>query len=318
MTNQPPPFDFSRYLTAKRTVDDRALNRQVFAALAGLVAAGGQARPLRVLEVGCGLGTMAARLVDWGLLKQARYTGVDLSAELIAAAREALPAWAATRGLAARESDPPRLLLEGPEHRLELTLETADALEYLTRPGLQAAFDLVVAHAFLDLVDLEALLPLLFASLAPGGAFYFTLNFDGGTVFWPPLDPALDERLEALYHQTMDARRVAGRATGGSRTGRQLFGLLPRCGGRIAAAGSSDWVVFAGPEGYPYDEAYFCHCIIATVEQALTGLLPERELAAWAAGRRRQIAAGQLVYLARQLDFCGVKAGGGVGRRDEP
>jgi hypothetical protein len=53
-------LDYARYLAAKTTVDDRALNRHVLAELRCLMPAGAP----RVLEVGAGLGTMAARLMD--------------------------------------------------------------------------------------------------------------------------------------------------------------------------------------------------------------------------------------------------------------
>ena len=45
-----------------------------------------EAGPLRVLEVGCGIGTMVERLLDWGLLVRAAYTGIDVEAEFIRAA----------------------------------------------------------------------------------------------------------------------------------------------------------------------------------------------------------------------------------------
>src|SRR5580693_2422876 len=54
---------YARYLAAKTTVDDRALNRQVLTELCRLMPAGAP----RVLEVGAGLGTMVARLMDWGV-----------------------------------------------------------------------------------------------------------------------------------------------------------------------------------------------------------------------------------------------------------
>ena len=77
----------------------------------------------------------------------------------------------------------------------------------------------------------------------------------------------------------------------------------------MVAAGSSDWVVFPGPEGYPGDEAYFLHFIIDTMHQALTayppsGLDPAR-FRDWIGTRHRQIETGQLIYIAHQLDFLG-------------
>ena len=56
--------DYARYLAAKTTVDDRALNRHVLAELRRIMPAGAP----RVLEVGAGLGTMVARLMDWGVV----------------------------------------------------------------------------------------------------------------------------------------------------------------------------------------------------------------------------------------------------------
>ena len=53
-------LDYARYLAAKTTVDDRALNRHVLAELCRLMRAGAP----RLLEVGAGLGTMVARLMD--------------------------------------------------------------------------------------------------------------------------------------------------------------------------------------------------------------------------------------------------------------
>jgi hypothetical protein len=75
----------------------------------------------------------------------------------------------------------------------------------------------------------------------------------------------------------------------------------------VLAAGSSDWVVFAGANGYPADEAYFLHDIIHTIGTALTGhpsLDPER-LRTWVAQRHAQIDQGALVYIAHQLDVLG-------------
>ena len=76
-------------------------------------------------------------------------------------------------------------------------------------------------------MDLEATLPGLLALLAPGAFFYFTLNFDGATVFEPLIDPELDRLIETLYHRSMDERRLDGRPSGSSRTGRRLSPDLP-------------------------------------------------------------------------------------------
>jgi SAM-dependent methyltransferase len=307
----PTDFNYLRYLAAKKSVDDRALNRQVFAALIQALRPRQGSTPITWLEVGCGIGTMVERLWDWGIFVNAEYTAMDLFPEHIAAAKKRLPAFARERGLQFEEMGEAGLVLNSPHRSLRVSLEAADLFDFAAREAGHSSWDVLVAHAFLDLVDLETALPRLLALLKPGGCFYFTLNFDGVTTFLPNLDADLDldARIEKLYHATMDDRRMGGKPSGSSQTGRLLFSALPRCGGRILAAGSSDWVIFPGPGGYPNDEAYFLHYLIHTVDEALRGhpLLKEEALQEWISRRHQQIEQAELVYIAHQLDFFGIK-----------
>ena len=77
MTGIPEEFSFIRYLAAKKDLDDRSLNRHVRETLARHLLETRKTPPLRVLEVGCGIGTMLERLLDWQLLPEAAYTGID-------------------------------------------------------------------------------------------------------------------------------------------------------------------------------------------------------------------------------------------------
>src|ERR1700744_175418 len=88
---------YARYLAAKTTVDDRALNGHVLDELRRLMPAGAP----RVLEVGAGLGTMVARLVDWGVVGAGEYILLDADRELLEDSRRWLRGWAAARGLRA-------------------------------------------------------------------------------------------------------------------------------------------------------------------------------------------------------------------------
>ncbi len=88
---------YARYLAAKMTVDDRALNRQVLAELSRLMPAGAP----RVLEVGAGLGTMVARLLDWGVVGAGEYVLLDADRQLLDCSRRWLRDWAAARVCAA-------------------------------------------------------------------------------------------------------------------------------------------------------------------------------------------------------------------------
>jgi hypothetical protein len=172
--------------------------------------------------------------------------------------------------------------------------------------------DVLIANAVLDLVDVPAILPGLLRLLVPGGVYWFTINYDGESIFVPGLRH--DDQIMQAYHRDMDERVRYDRPAGESRTGRRLFAYLRAAGAPALAAGSSDWVVHAGPDGnYPGDEAYFLRSILDTIQNALGSKHQDQvepaDLADWLAERRRQLAAGELVYIAHQLDFVGRSPG---------
>jgi SAM-dependent methyltransferase len=303
--------DDVRYLFAKEPVDDRALNRVVLgqfqSALAGL-----KASPLQVLEIGAGVGTMLSRLVDWGVLPNATYTLVDRDLASLEAARSQLVKWADSAASAGGST-----LLRRGSVQIELVCVHADALRYAAQPDNAARFDVILANAVLDLMDVEPAVKLLWAALKPGAPYWFTINFDGETIFLPE-EPA-DDRVMALYHRTMDERVIDGKPSGDSRSGRHLLEILPRTGARVRSAGSSDWVVLPSGGKYPADEQYFVLHILRTVYTAVLPLtaqagagpgaagapLSTEELCSWFEARLRQLAEGKLIYLAHQLDVFG-------------
>jgi hypothetical protein len=266
---------FIRYLSAKRTVDDRSLNVRVWQAMASLC----PASPL-VLEIGGGIGTMVERISADGLIRPRRYTMIDAQAELVSEARRRLSGFTA----------------------FPLELEASDLDSFLGSPA--GPWDLVIANAFLDLVDAPRALDGMHGLAGPRGLYLFSITFDGMTSFEPELDRALDERISAAYHGTIDARTEGGRPCGDSRSGRHLLGLLPAAGYRVLEAGSSDWVVFPRDGSYAGDERFFLSCMLGFFQEALTGLpeVPERDLAFWLEGRRAQLAAGRLTLIVHQLD----------------
>lgn len=291
------------YLTAKKPVDDRSINRHVADVLRRQLGAG-VATPLRVLEVGAGTGSMLARMVDWGLLAHADYTAIDANPAAVAEAPRAVAAWAARRGLACERGDGGTLALRGDGCAIAARFIEADLRE-LDPAG--SPWDLLIANAVLDLVDIPATLPQLWRCLRPGGLYWFTINFDGETIFAPELDRALDEQIAALYHRTMDERVIDGTRCGDSRTGRRLLSHLPASGAEILAAGASDWVIHPQAGRYPDTDAAFLHYIVDTVDGALRGHaeLDAGAFAAWIAERHRQIDAAELAFVAHQLDFVG-------------
>jgi len=304
----PFKYSFIRYLSAKKSVDDRALNRYVWKSLAQALPQSRKDKPLRVLEIGAGIGTMVERAIAWNLLEHAHYTAIDAQSQNIKFAHLHLDKWAVKRDFNVKRTEH-GLVLANQTRVVTVDLEAIDLFAFIERERGRRTWDLLVAHAFLDLIDLPSALLDILGLLIDHGLFYFTINFDGVTSFEPLIDPALDELILALYHRTMDERLTGGKPSGDSHTGRHLFSQLKAAGAHILEAGSSDWVVFPGAQGYPRDEAYFLHFIVHTIHQALENhpeLDPGRFIA-WVAERHAQIERQELVYIAHQLDFLGRK-----------
>jgi len=293
-------------LSAKRTVDDRALNRHVWQQLLSLLKTASTRQPLHLLELGAGIGSMAERLICAKVLTEATYTAIDANPNTIVQGYQDVQRWAPEAGFQ-YGINATGGRLQRDHQDVTIHLETVDLFDFIAQQRGQRTWDLLIAHALLDLLDVPTALPALFSVLSPGGLFYFPITFDGATILEPAIDPPYDTLIEALYHATMDQRVVRGRRSGDSRTGRHLFGHLRALGAEIIGAGSSDWVVFAGSEGYPHDEAYFLHDIINTMHTALAHhpeLDPDR-FARWVHQRHAQIEGGTLVYIAHQLDLVG-------------
>jgi hypothetical protein len=291
--------DFQRYLRAKRTVDDRALDRRLVGDLReGLAArAGDHDDPLEILEVGAGIGTMIARFVEWDILPagEIRYTAIDLQSENITELPQYLGAWAADRPITVEGGD--RLTLAEPDRRVEVEASVAEAVEYAE--GTDTEYDLLVGAALLDILDLSNLESLL-GTLAADGLYYFPITFDGATRFLPT-DPA-DRAIERQYHRHMDAKEG-----GSSRAGGETLARLQGLSGVSVDAAGSDWIVTPDDGSYPGEEAYFLRHILATIEQAVTEIAPGAvdQLDEWLTRRRAHVAAGELTYLTHQLDLFG-------------
>ena len=286
-------YSFPRYLLSKQTVDDRALNRGVLEALKVNIAN----RPIKIIEVGAGMGNMVARLLSWNVITRADYIHVDAMEENISYASEWIPKWAEGAGFKAEKTSDDQLRVFDDTREVVIHLECADVFDFISKNTAPA--DLLIAHAFLDLLPMPESLPKLLALTKD--LAWLTVNFDGVTSFEPTIDARMDDQIERLYHETMD-----NRATGGdSRAGRHLFAHLRAAGAHILSAGPSDWVVYPLDGKYPADEAYFLHFILHFFEESLTGH-PALDAAAftnWLARRRAQIEKGELVYIAHQMDF---------------
>ena len=303
--SRPSVFSFARYLSAKRTVDDRALNHHVASTFRRELAA---VDHLTCLELGGGIGTMVERLWENEYLPAAAYHLVDANPDNIAVAAARLAHLAPDAATSSGPQPGPVIHLRAaPRPDLDVHLHHADVFDFMDAHRDLTAFDVVIAHAFLDLVSVEPTLTRLVAGLHPGALVYFTINFDGATILQPGIDPAFDDLVEQVYHRTMDERLVDGQPSGDSHTGRHLYHAMQKTGIQVLDAGSSDWVVIPHSGSYPHDEAYFLHYIVHTLANALADhpLLDRQHFADWIATRHEQIERGELVYIAHQIDYLG-------------
>ncbi|UCE00001.1 MAG: class I SAM-dependent methyltransferase [Chloroflexota bacterium] len=299
-------YSFTHYLAAKKSVDNRAINRYVWQLLGESLPQTSEDAPLKVLEIGAGIGTMIERMLEWNLCKRADYTAIDSSSMNINFAKERLQDWAVQQGyLVEKRQD--ILTIQREDIQVDMKLLDIDLFDFLADQRNESSFDLLVAHAFLDLVDLPRTLPRIFKLGRSGSLFYFSINYDGLTIFEPLIDADFDRQVLDRYHLTMGARFQEGKLFGDSQSGRHLIQQIQAAGGIVSAAGSSDWVVFPGSSGYPEDEAYFLHFIIDTIFQALKNdpELDEDRFSAWVGERHAQIERQELVYIAHQLDYLG-------------
>eukprot|EP00004_Rigifila_ramosa_P006347 TRINITY_DN17060_c0_g1_i1.p1 TRINITY_DN17060_c0_g1~~TRINITY_DN17060_c0_g1_i1.p1 ORF type:complete len:337 (-),score=63.34 TRINITY_DN17060_c0_g1_i1:37-1047(-) len=321
-TEQSFVFEYPIYLKAKETVDDDALNTRVLGGLTDVIrahAAHKPTEPYSVLDVGAGICSMLVRALRKGFydaLSQVRYVAVDLQESNLKLAAAHIEAEATALGWSCSSEGPLQLRLRrsADSHRrladVSVQLLCHNCLELPVE--MRGTFHLLIAAAFLDLVDLPSALPKLFGMLVPSGHFYFPINFDAATQFMPP-DP-LDDTIEAEYHNAIDHHHYTGEINGCSRTGRKLFEEIPRAGGIISAAGSSGWTVYPHQKpAYPAQQAYFLRAILHFMRDALekragsgeSSRLTTAALAKWLEIREEQVNRGQLCYIAHNIDFFG-------------
>ena len=303
----PITYSLMRYLAAKRSVDDRALNWQVWQRLVAALPRATTEQPLHILEVGAGIGSMVQRLLADNVFTHATYTAIDKAPALLTEAHRGLFQWADDRGFQADKDLQGKLHFRRLGQHITIETEAIDVAHFMAREHGRRAWDLLIGQAFLDLIDMPTTLPGLCSLVRPGGLLYFPTTFDGDTVFQPESDTEFDRAIEACYHRAIDERVLDGKPSGDSRAGRRLLAYLRTAAVEVLAAGGSDWVIFAGANGYPADEAYFLHDIIHTIDLVLTGHphLEAERLGAWVAQRHAQIEQGALVYIAHQLDVLG-------------
>jgi SAM-dependent methyltransferase len=295
---------FIRYLAAKKLIDDRSLNSHVFQTLTKTLKDLIGDKEILVLEAGCGIGSMIERMLAWGALTNASYTALDLEPEYLAEAVRQLVRYGNSTGMEVHEDKGNVVILQNHNGQIRIEFKVGDVIEFAGTNASRREHHLILAHAFLDLIDIYSSLPPILSLVRPGGLVYFTLNFDGVTSLEPTIEADLDRQIISLYHETMDHRLIQGKPSGDSQTGRHLLPFLQKSGLNILAAGASDWVVFPTNDSYQDDDAYFLHFMVETIYRAIK-FQPEinpGQLHSWTDARHGQVEHGKLFYVAHQLD----------------
>ncbi len=286
------------YLAAKKHIDDAALNMHVLGTLKRILPVGQSDKPLQVLEIGGGIGTMLARLVEREVFAgPVIYILTDNDEMHLTAAKRYLSDWSEKENLTLSWSEELGGHLRTSSADISIICENVDLRQIRKYQSFSGVCDLVLAHGVIDLFDFTKVLPPLFGCLKSRGLIYLSCNFDGETLFLPE-HPA-DQQIMQYYHESMERRN-----RGASRTGRRLLTYLHAQQKEILAAGSSDWIIHPGRAGYCESEKVFLFAVIDMIEHELaksTEILPK--LSAWGRLRRQQAEDGNLFFLAKHLDI---------------
>jgi len=258
---------------------------------------------LRVLEIGAGIGTMPARLIDLGIIAKAEYMMLDSDLSSLERGWEYLDEWASSRGIESTVMED-GMKLTGNGIDCEIRGVHKDAIEF-ARTWNGRPFGLLIAHLFLDLIDVRSHLQLFLDLLEEGGVFYFSSNFDGMTSILPSDDR--DAMMIEAYHSVMDHKSL-GWGYPRSRTGSQIISLLLRMDDvDLVDAAASDWVVIPRKGSYTRNEGDFLHFMIDTIGNALKEDHSIDFLEDWVVSKHRQVDEGRMVFIVHQIDVLGMR-----------
>ncbi|MEL6821360.1 MAG: class I SAM-dependent methyltransferase [Calditrichota bacterium] len=293
-------ISYQDYLAAKKEIDDAALNTNVLNCCYDEL---GKKENPEIVELGAGTGAMAERFLDAGAKFQS-YTLVDELKENTQRSFKHLLDVLQKKQIPHR-AEKLCITFGLNSGQREFRFATADCFNYLE--DTSDKYDLLIACALIDLLPIRKTVKRFLGAVKPDGLFYFPINFDGETIFEPVTNPEREERLMREYHRTMDERVIKGAVSGDSKTGRKLFSLIPKLGGKILSGGASDWVVFPNGNRYQGDTDIFLRFILDTVRIALDAVEADdkSDLISWYAERLEQLEQRKLTYIAHQLDILG-------------
>ena len=295
---------YIRYLIAKQSIDDRSLNGHVRLRLTQCLPRTISNRPLKVVEIGAGIGTMIDRAIKWQLAHKVHYTAIEKEPDFVQVLRQRFSDPYLLTGCRTEQIDADKVRIQGPFGVWTVAARCTDIYDVMTPPPSEAA-DLLVAHAVMDLLNVERVLPVLCDLVRPGGLLYLSLNYNGNTRFLPKQPRPFEAHAMRRYDISMDQRRIDGRPSGHSRTGCRLLAVLAPLGLSLVATGSSDWLVHPIDGRYPDDDQFFLEVIVRTIFKTLKDdtTVDQHALKQWQRIRQDQIRSAGLIYMAHNLDL---------------
>jgi trans-aconitate methyltransferase len=291
------PLAFADFLQAKYALDERSLNREVRGAFLDAL----HTLPhIECLDVGAGTCATFRRMLNSGLTPPLSLTALDRDPALLDLARVQAVAWLRAADLEPHVEE--RAIRTHGERPVDIRFVAGDLKDY--RPDRH--YNVITAHAVLDIVPLSDSSRLFAAWLAPGGYLYASINYDGDTALLPVYsDAAFEARLLGHYNDTMELRRVDGQATGGAQCGRRLLGLLPDAGFDVLAYGSSDWNITPFLGEYRDADAACLAALLELIgaEGQRSGLFHQDHLDRWREDRLNLLQQRRLGLIVHQLDL---------------
>ncbi len=299
------PIPFADYLAAKYALDSRSLNPDVYQCLLSELNA---KTKLRWLDLGTGSAAMLRRLVSATAIESIDAIGIDNNQALLEVGELTTQRWLSDQGYSIKHQDG-ALLAQSGNKLLQLRFDCRSALDAIPETH-RNTFDLVTAHAFMDVAPLAPVTDTIANYLSPGGLFYGTLSYDGETALIPGYhDENFENTILANYNQSMEDRRLNGEKTGGAKSGRRLLSVLQIKGFDVIAYGSSDWNI-TPIRGHYRDSDQTCITALLEMinkEAMRHAGIDTGQLNAWYTDRLSTVEQQQLGLIIHQMDILATK-----------
>ena len=250
------------WLALREPADHRARNAKLAHAVTSYFEGW---RPVTVIDMGCGTGSNLRATAPL-LGPDQFWTLVDYDAQLLAAARERLTAWA--EGSA--EKDGALVLFKG-ARRITVSFRQADLSAELD-DVLSAGANLVTASALFDLVSADFLAKLIAGIAARKSAFYTVLTYDGDQRWMP--EHAADAAMLAAFHAHQARDKGFGASAGPGAPDLLSEGFA--AAGYTVMEGDSAWRL--GPDDEALIDELAAGYAAAVAE---TGMVPPADLESW-------------------------------------